>query len=166
MINLCRAHDIKFVCLPPNSTDKLQPLDVGFFGPLKRRWREVLRSSSESDVTFRVSKKNFPGLLAKALGQLDCGRLLPKAFEKSGIFPISKEKALEKIPTVEYAIERASHLDQAVLDHLGKIRYGGAPRAVCRPSGKIVPPGTSYTDNQKNLFFEIDDEIELTEMSA
>jgi len=53
-----------------------------------------------------------------------------------------------------------------VLDHLGKIRYGGAPRAVCRPSGKIVPPGTSYTDNQKNLFFEIDDEIELTEMSA
>ena len=33
---------MEFVCLPPNSTDKLQPLDVSVFGPLKSAWREVL----------------------------------------------------------------------------------------------------------------------------
>jgi hypothetical protein len=31
IINSCRENNIEFVCLPPNSTDKLQPLDVGVF---------------------------------------------------------------------------------------------------------------------------------------
>ena len=35
VIELCKENNIKFVCFPPNSTEKLQPLDVGFFGPMK-----------------------------------------------------------------------------------------------------------------------------------
>jgi hypothetical protein len=35
MIQLCKQNEIVFVCLPPNSTDKLQPLDEGVFAPLK-----------------------------------------------------------------------------------------------------------------------------------
>jgi hypothetical protein len=42
VIQLCKENDILFVCLPPNSTDKLQPLDVGMFAPLKAGWRRVL----------------------------------------------------------------------------------------------------------------------------
>ncbi len=42
VINLCKANDIAFVCLPPNLTDKLKPLDVGVFGPLKAAWRKIL----------------------------------------------------------------------------------------------------------------------------
>jgi hypothetical protein len=30
VIQICREQDIEFVCLPPNATDKMQPLDVGF----------------------------------------------------------------------------------------------------------------------------------------
>jgi hypothetical protein len=40
--NLCEEHNIRFIFLPENSTHFLQPLDVGVFGPLKRRWRTVL----------------------------------------------------------------------------------------------------------------------------
>ncbi|KAK3765664.1 hypothetical protein RRG08_026140 [Elysia crispata] len=36
VINTCQEFNIRFVLLPPNSTDKWQPLDVSFFGPLKR----------------------------------------------------------------------------------------------------------------------------------
>lgn len=39
---LCRQYEIKFVCLPPNSTHITQPLDVGFFRPVKRKWRTIL----------------------------------------------------------------------------------------------------------------------------
>jgi hypothetical protein len=42
VIDACRENNIAFVCLPANSTDKLQPLDVGVFGPLKAAWRSVL----------------------------------------------------------------------------------------------------------------------------
>jgi hypothetical protein len=33
VIDLCKECNIELVCLPPNSTDKMQPLDVGIFGP-------------------------------------------------------------------------------------------------------------------------------------
>ena len=29
---------IELLCLPPHTTHKLQPLDVGVFGPLQRKW--------------------------------------------------------------------------------------------------------------------------------
>ncbi len=34
VINLCRENNIAFVCLSANLTDKMQPLDVGLFGPI------------------------------------------------------------------------------------------------------------------------------------
>jgi hypothetical protein len=42
VIYLCKANNFAFVCLPPNLTNKLQPLDVGVFGPLKAAWRRIL----------------------------------------------------------------------------------------------------------------------------
>jgi len=42
VLKLASENDIQFVCLPPNSTHLLQPLDVAFYGPLKRMWRKVL----------------------------------------------------------------------------------------------------------------------------
>jgi hypothetical protein len=33
VIDPCQKIDIAFVCLPPNVTDKLQPLDVAMFAP-------------------------------------------------------------------------------------------------------------------------------------
>jgi hypothetical protein len=42
VIYLCKANDFAFVWLSPNLTDKLQPLDVGVFGPLKAAWRRIL----------------------------------------------------------------------------------------------------------------------------
>jgi hypothetical protein len=42
VIKLCKENNIAFVCLPPNSTNKLQPLDFGVFTPLMKAWRQAL----------------------------------------------------------------------------------------------------------------------------
>ena len=34
--------DVNILKLPPHVTDKLQPLDVACFGPLKRAWEKPL----------------------------------------------------------------------------------------------------------------------------
>ena len=46
VLTLAQEHDIEFVCLPPNSTHFLQPLDVAFFGPLKRSWKKFWTNGS------------------------------------------------------------------------------------------------------------------------
>ncbi len=56
VIQLCREHDIMFTCLPPNSTDKMQPLDVGLFAPLKHSWRKLLKGYSDKVGTTGAKK--------------------------------------------------------------------------------------------------------------
>ncbi len=38
MIELAVENRIELFCLPPHTTHKLQPLDVGVFGPLQKNW--------------------------------------------------------------------------------------------------------------------------------
>ena len=64
VIKACRENSIKFICLPPNSTDYLQPLDVAFFGPLKREWRKILNDYKNDHANeSAVRKDRFPQLL-------------------------------------------------------------------------------------------------------
>jgi len=44
VLQLAAEYDILFVCLPPNATHLLQPLDVAFYRPLKGYLRKVNRS--------------------------------------------------------------------------------------------------------------------------
>jgi len=61
VITACRDNNIEFVCLPAHSTDKIQPLDVGFFGPMKQYWRQILRSHRKADPAAKLlDKKLFP----------------------------------------------------------------------------------------------------------
>ena len=39
----CDMHNIAFICLPPNATHLLQPLDAAFSALLKEYWRQILR---------------------------------------------------------------------------------------------------------------------------
>jgi hypothetical protein len=73
VINLCRDNDIQFVCLPPNSTDKIQPLDVGYFGPMKQAWRTQLKAYSDKSPTAKLLQKTeFPRMLtARVYWHLD-----------------------------------------------------------------------------------------------
>lgn len=65
VFELCAKHNIKFVCLPPNSTHLLQPLDVAFFSPLKTAWRNILNTWKQKarNKTLTLPKPSFPGLL-------------------------------------------------------------------------------------------------------
>jgi hypothetical protein len=61
VIQLCERYNIAYVCLPPNSTDKIQPLDVGVFGPMKHAWKKQLQAyrqgpRSQAAAQDRVSQ--------------------------------------------------------------------------------------------------------------
>ncbi len=64
VISLCREHNIEFVCLPPNATHLMQPLDVGLFAPMKAAWRKQLTAYSDKDPAAKMLQKTeFPRML-------------------------------------------------------------------------------------------------------
>lgn len=77
-----KANNIELFELPPHLTHILQPLDVGFFGPLKTHWNKVQEEYVRSKDGNFVTKETF-GALAKKAWDLtvsekdDEGRIVP-----------------------------------------------------------------------------------------
>ena len=154
VIELCKQHNIEFVCLPPNSTHILQPLDVGLYGPMKAHWRSILRDLKERDPSAKpVNKVVFPGMLKQLVEKVDSQQLLPKAFEKCGMFPINCERPSQRIPDRSSSVQVAANLDGSLLEMLEVRRFGsqeargrgrgGRGRGGGR--GRKIPAGRSYT---------------------
>ena len=60
VIAKCEDQNIRFACLPPNSTHMCQPLDVCLYGPMKRYWRETLtewKSVSYTHLTLPTNRE-------------------------------------------------------------------------------------------------------------
>jgi hypothetical protein len=165
VIRLCKENDIMFVCLPANSTDKMQPLDVGIFGPMKSAWRKQLLSYAEKDPAAQLLQKTeFPRMLKELVESLKPMEHLPKAFEKCGLCPINREKVLDRLPSIVQSEEIARHIDSALLKKLEVRRFGEASKK--KPRGKKTPAGQSYTaeeDSEEEEEEEDDDEVEEDE---
>lgn len=71
IIKLCRENNIRFVFLPRNGTHLTQPLDLAFFGTMKRQWRKIMlhyKLSNQNATT--INKCHFPQLLKKLMKKL------------------------------------------------------------------------------------------------
>jgi hypothetical protein len=165
VINTCRKENIAFVCLPPNSTDKMQPLDVGFFAPLKGAWKKQLRNHLDDDPTAKMlAKPSFPKMLKEVMKAVNSEEdpltspHLPNAFEKCGLWPINRQKVLERIPSVVASEEVARHLDKALLQKLEVRRFGNKKKM---PRGKKVPAGQSLSAEDSSE--ELTEEEETTD---
>ena len=43
LVKTAKEKGIHLYCLPPHTTDKLQPLDVGVYGPIKQAWKKIMK---------------------------------------------------------------------------------------------------------------------------
>ena len=66
MIEKAREENITISKIPPDVTDKIQPLDVSSFGPLKRAWTELLNERvNVLGPKEIISKSKFVNLLSQ-----------------------------------------------------------------------------------------------------
>ena len=78
------------LCLPPNTTHAAQPLDVSFFGPLKKHWSSVCHSYVSENPGKVVTKYTFSGLFCKAWYKAISPELIVAGFRKVGICPFDR----------------------------------------------------------------------------
>lgn len=58
VLSLCDTHNIKFICLPPNTSHIAQPLDIAFFRLIKGAWRDLSRQWKKTKTGSNYS--TFP----------------------------------------------------------------------------------------------------------
>src|SRR5450432_3612829 len=78
--------------LPPHSTHRLQPLDVGLFSPLSTAYSKALnRLIHESESLVSMTKRLFYGIFKEAFLIAFTKRNVEHAFTKPGIWPYNPE---------------------------------------------------------------------------
>lgn len=133
IIKICIVNDIKFVCLPPNTTHLTQPLDVAFFGPLKRAWKSILnewKDSPSGQKSPTLGKENFAPLLTLLLEKLapNSGENLRAGFKKCGIVPVDKAPILARMPPEVLPVTATAIVGEAFIDHLLQRRVELIPK--------------------------------------
>ena len=149
VLKSAEENNVSFVCLPANSTHLLQPLDVAFYGPLKRNWRKILDEykASGRKTGSTLSKDRFPTLLRKLQDKVGLiSENLISGFEKCGIHPINAQRVLSQLPDGEPEDPNDS-VSSAVIDVLKTMR-GVDTDASKKPKRKKkldVEPGKSIS---------------------
>lgn len=151
VLQLCQQHNIRFVCLPPNTTHLTQPLDVAFFAPTKKVWRSILTKWKESKSGSKyptIPKDVFPTLLKELMNSLqqNTAQNLISGFKKCGIYPLNKQILLDRLPENVSEVDK-NFIGDSFLEQLDKKRAdflgSNGPKKVRKKLQ--VPPGKSIS---------------------
>ena len=103
----------------------MQPLDVGFFGPMKTAWRNQLTEFKTKNPSENpLDKLVFPSLLKELCEHLKPEKNLPSAFKKCGLSPLNREKVLERILSVRRTQEIARCFDSVLAESVEVSKFG------------------------------------------
>ena len=97
VLQFCKEDQILLYCLPPHSSHITQPLDVGFFVPLKANWKAAVNSFKMAYIGQQITKKVFAHVFKEAWLDTIKPRSIVNAFHGSGIYPVDALKAGIKI---------------------------------------------------------------------
>ncbi|KAH7929520.1 DDE-domain-containing protein [Leucogyrophana mollusca] len=84
-VDFCDKHKIILLCLPSHTTHRLQPCDVGIFGPLASSWKSEVNRASAANVA--ITKYNLLEYYHAARGRAFTPATIQTAFRKTGIWP-------------------------------------------------------------------------------
>jgi hypothetical protein len=97
-IDYADRHRILLVILPPHSTHRLQPLDIGLFSPLATYYTEEIdRLLFEGQGLVRMTKRDFWRLFRPAWEKAFSKENINRAFEAAGIEPFNPSRVITAI---------------------------------------------------------------------
>ena len=90
-IEVAVRHHINIVCLPPQTTHVLQPLDISFFKSLKARWDKVNETFCRKHHGNFVKKGNFMRIFQEAWDHCSSNiEMVKNGFSRIGLSPFKR----------------------------------------------------------------------------
>ena len=174
IIELCEKHNISFVFLPPNATHLLQPLDVSFFGPMKRTWKKIMgewKLKQHRGQPACLPKEQFPRKLKELIDNMKptMADAIKAGFRKTGIFPFSKEIVMRELPGFDEREGSADSLAESLINFFMEHRFGSSEGVLGKRKRKSrlkVPPGKSITCADIESTDEEEDDVQEVEEEA
>ena len=133
-IEFCIGKGIELVCLPPHTTQRLQPLDTHFNAPLKREWAGKLEAFLLESDTIAVSKQNFAHLFISVNKTMSTKRgLIVDGFRHCGLFPLKNTVNASEMEMSRSFIPEND--DRAADSHSATVARNvmKSPKKVCNP---------------------------------
>jgi hypothetical protein len=94
--DLCKEKNVILRYMPPHSSHLLQPLDVGCFAPLKRRYGDQISALARNRIHF-VSKETFLQAFKPAFEQALTAENIKAGFRGAGLVPHNPDAVLSKL---------------------------------------------------------------------
>ena len=90
LLHEAAAAGVRILFLPPNTTLKLQPLDVGYFNTLREKVEEIVGHLTLAGMKS-LKRHRLPNIIYEATQRMSSGSV-SAGFRNSGIFPFDQSK--------------------------------------------------------------------------
>lgn len=112
----CKENGIIVVTIPPHTSNRLQPLDVSFYFPLKTAYNTECSSYLKSHVGERITTNELAEIFNKAYGRVATPEKAIKGFQATGIFPLNSDLFSEEdfAPALAFLPTQAVDFDETV----------------------------------------------------
>lgn len=90
VIDIARDNGVSIICLPPHSTDHMQPLDVSYMFPLKKYYAQEIENWLTNHPGRVVTHYQIAEIFGKAYAKACKIDTAVNGFRKTGIFPFNE----------------------------------------------------------------------------
>ena len=131
MLSAAFDNNILLYCLPPKTTHKLQPLDVGVFGPLQSAWAKHAQqcAAEHNPITRNTVVHEYMHIRSKYMTV----KSITSAFHRSGMWLI--DSSVFSAQDFAPSLHSSTHVSgpPSYPSHLSSSPFSG--RATCRVGG-------------------------------
>nr|CAI5865212.1 unnamed protein product [Callosobruchus analis] len=90
LIDLAKESHVTIICLPPHSTNKMQPLDVAFMSPLKTFYAQEIENWLRENHLNTLSPYGIASTFCKAYNTAATMETSCNGFRKTGLVPLNR----------------------------------------------------------------------------
>ena len=111
VIEKCRSNHVAIICLPPHSTAKMQPLDVGFMKPMKTYYAQEISNWLRNCPGRVVTHYQVASLFGKAYQKATTLQISMSAFRRTGLVQCNRNI----FSYIDFAIHAGGGSDSIVI---------------------------------------------------